>query len=306
MAKISRRDFLKAGAGILASIFLPRYFSGSEVKLDQGPVIGVAHGDKKKLVAGAVKKIGGIEQFVKTGDRVLIKPNISFAANAECGATTSAEIVKQVVQLCLDAGASRVIIVDYPLASAEICIEKSGIKEALLDKQKVNILMLNKERQFYEVDVPDGKELKTVKIAKELNNVDVFINVPTAKSHSATGVSLGMKNLMGLIWDRSIFHRGNLNQAIAELAIVIKPHLTIVDATRALISGGPGGPGMTMILNTVIAGTDIVAVDSYTTGIAPWYNKSFTGRNVKHIVAGYELRLGEIDTEKMKIKKVEV
>ncbi|MGQ9665372.1 MAG: DUF362 domain-containing protein [bacterium] len=306
MDKISRRDFLKAGAGIFASILLPRYFTGSEVKLDNGSVIGVAHGDKEKLVAGAVKQIGGIERFVKNGDRVLIKPNISFAANAECGATTSAEIVKQVVQLCLDAGSSKVIIVDYPLASAAICMKNSRIKEAVVDKTKVNILMLNKERQFYEVDVPDGKELKTVKIAKELNNVDVFINVPTAKSHSATGVSLGMKNLMGLIWDRSLFHRGNLHQAIAELAAVIKPQLTIVDATRALTSGGPAGPGKTVFLNTVIAGTDIVAVDSYTTGITPWYNRSFTGRDVKHIVAAYRLGLGEIDIEKVQIRKVEV
>ncbi len=306
MGKISRRDFLKAGAGIVASIFLPRYFTGSEVKSDKGPFIGVAQGNKAKLVTGAIEQIGGIERFVKSGNRVLIKPNISFAANAECGATTSAEIVKQIVQLCLNAGAVKVIIVDYPLANTEICIEKTGIKEALVDKTKVNILMLSKERQFYEVEVPGGKALKTVKIAKELNNVDVVINVPTAKSHSATGVSLGMKNLMGLIWDRNIFHRGNLHQSIAELATVVKPHLTIVDATRALTSGGPGGPGKTVILNTVIAGTDIVAVDSYTTGITQWYNKSFTGRNVKHIVAGYELGLGEIDTEKMQIKKVEV
>lgn len=306
MDKISRRDFIKVGAGIVATMFLPRYFTGSEVKSDKGPVIGVAYGNREKLVTGAIEQIGGIERFVKSGGRVLIKPNISFAANAECGATTSAEIVKQIVQLCLNAGAGRVIIVDYPLANAEICIEKSGIKEALVDKTKINILMLSKERQFYEVEIHDGKALKTVKIAKELNNVDTVINVPTAKSHSATGVSLGMKNLMGLIWDRSIFHRGNLHQAIAELATVIKPHLTIVDATRALTSGGPGGPGRTVILNTVIAGADIVAVDSYTTGITQWYNKSFSGKNVKHIVVGYEIGLGEIDTEKMQIKKVEV
>ena len=168
------------------------------------------------------------------------------------------------------------------------------------------MLTLTKERYFTEVEIPLGKELKSIKVAKAILNADKIINLPTAKSHSATGVSLGIKNLMGLIWSRDFLHRVNLNKAIAELATVIKPNLTIVDATRALTSGGPGGPGKTVILNTVIAGTDPVAVDSYTVGITQWYNKSFTGKNVKYIVAAQELGLGEIDTNMMLIKEVKV
>jgi uncharacterized protein (DUF362 family) len=135
---------------------------------------------------------------------------------------------------------------------------------------------------------------------------DKFINLPTAKSHSATGVSLGMKGLMGLIWDRGALHQMNLHQAIADLATVIRPDLTIIDATRAMTSGGPGGPGKTVQLDTVIAGTDPVAVDSYAVGITQWYNKSFSGKSVKYIVAASELGLGEIDTAKMQIKEVKV
>jgi len=111
---------------------------------------------------------------------------------------------------------------------------------------------------------------------------------------------------MGLIWDRSYLHRIDLHRAIAELALVIKPDLTIIDATRVLTSGGPGGPGKTITLNTVIAGADIVAVDSYGVGLSQWYNKSFTGRNVKYILEAHNLGLGEIDTEKMEIKEVKV
>jgi uncharacterized protein (DUF362 family) len=240
------------------------------------------------------------------GDRVLLKPNISFAANAECGATTSVEIIKQVVELCLKQGASKVIIIDYPLANPGLCIERTRIKEAIIDTNKVSLLLLNKERQFVDVEIPNGKELKTVKIARELQKVDKFINLPTAKSHSATGVSLGIKNLMGLIWDRSYLHRIDLHRAIAELALVIKPDLTIIDATRVLTSGGPGGPGKTITLNTVIAGADIVAVDSYAVGLSQWYNKSFTGRNVKYILEAHNLGLGEIDKDKMEIKEVKV
>jgi len=127
--------------------------------------------------------------------------------------------------------------------------------------------------------------------------------MPTAKTHSATGVSLGIKGLMGLIWDRGHLHRVNLHRAIAELATVIKPGLTVVDATRALTSGGPGGPGKTVTLNKVVAGTDLVAVDSYTVGLAQWYKKSWTGNQVKYIRAAADLGLGEINTSNMQIKE---
>ncbi len=304
--EISRRDFLKLGAGLALSLALPVKLLGDEKDKISGPLIAVARGEKNKLVKAAIDLLGGIDKFIKPQDRVLIKPNISFSANAECGATTSSGIIKQVVELCLEAGASKVTIIDYPLANPEICIEKSGVNEALIDAERVNLLMLSKERQFTEVEVTGGKELKTIKIAKELQKVDRFINLPTAKSHSATGVSLGIKNLMGLIWDRSHLHRLDLHRAIAELGLVLKPDLTIVDATRVLTSGGPGGPGKTVILNTVIGGIDMVAVDSYTVGISQWYDKSFTGKNVKYIINAYELGLGEIDTQKMVIKEVKV
>lgn len=303
---ITRRDFLKFSAGVAAAALLPKFLRGTTEEEISGPLIGVARGEKTKLVKAAVDAIGGINQFVKQGDKVCIKPNISFAANIDSGATTSPEVVKQVVELCLDAGAAKVIILDHTIQDSQLCVENSRIEEAVVDKAKVNVLTLVKERQFTEVTVPQGKELKSIKIAKVIQTADKLINLPTAKSHSATGVSLGIKNLMGLIWNRGNLHRINLHRAIAELATVIKPDLTIIDATRALTSGGPGGPGKSVVLNTVVAGTDAVAVDSYTVGITQWYNKSFTGNKVKYIVAASELGLGEIATDKMKIIEVEM
>jgi len=304
--RLSRRDFLKLGMGAAAVALLPRGLVAAEAEKPAGPAVAVARGDKAKLVKAALDSLGGIKVFVKPGDKVCIKPNISFAANAECGATTSAEVMQQVVRLCLEAGAARVLLVDHTLASAQVCVEKSGINKALLDKDKVSVLTLGKERQFAEVKVAQGSELKTTKVARALLESDKFINLPTAKSHSATGVSLGMKNLMGLIWDRGSLHSLNLHQCIADLATVMKPHLVIVDATRALTSGGPGGPGKTVQLNTVVAGTDPVAVDSYAVGITQWYSKSFTGKGVKYIVAAAAHQLGEIDPAKMDVREVKV
>jgi uncharacterized protein (DUF362 family) len=303
MRRYSRRDFIKLSTGTAAAALLFPHLVFSQGS--EGSKVSVAHGDISKLVVAAIDALGGIDTFVRSGETVCIKPNISFAANIDCGATTSPGIVKQLVSLCLAAGAAKVIIVDHTIANAELCMDKSRIGEAVLDKKRVSVLTPTKERQFVEVNVPGGSELQSVKIARVLQSIDRLINVPTAKSHAATGVSLGIKNLMGLIWNRGYLHRKNLHRAIAELGLVIKPDLTIIDATRALVSGGPGGPGKTEKLDTVIAGTDMVAVDSYTVGIAKWYERSFTGTQVKYLAAAYELGLGEIDTEKMSIVKVE-
>ncbi|UCD05770.1 MAG: DUF362 domain-containing protein [candidate division WOR-3 bacterium] len=303
MDKITRRDFIKIGAGAALFTLLPRSLMSADNK--NMPVIGVAEGDNSKLVKAAVDLVGGIDKFMKKGDVVCIKPNLSFASNIDCGATTNPDIVRQMVRLCLNAGASRVIVLDHTIHEATLCVERSRIEEAIIDK-KVSLVTLQQERQYTEVDVPDGKELRTIQIAKAIQNADLLINMPTAKSHSGTGVSLGLKGLMGLIWDRGYLHRVNLDRAIAELSTVIKPSLTVIDATRALTTGGPGGPGKTVVLNKVVAGSDPVAVDSYTVGIAQWYKKSWSGTQVKHIRAAADLGLGEIDTANMQIKDIRV
>jgi uncharacterized protein (DUF362 family) len=109
---------------------------------------------------------------------------------------------------------------------------------------------------------------------------------------------------MGLIWDRWSFHsKYDIDQALADLATVIKPQLTILDATRALVSGGPGGPGEVVKPNLIIAGIDPVAVDSYTVSIAPWYGQNFKGRQVKHLLLANQRGLGKIDLDQLKILK---
>ena len=152
--------------------------------------------------------------------------------------------------------------------------------------------------------IPQGKVLDRVEVLKDILDNAVLINVPVAKSHSATGVSLGLKGLMGLIWDRESFHsQFNINQGIADLATVIKPQLTILDATRAMASGGPGGPGDVKKPNLIVAGVDPVAVDSYGVGIVPWYGQNFKGRQVEHLLIAHQRGLGKIDVEKLKITK---
>ena len=226
--------------------------------------LAVISGEPATATKKALEAVGGISRFVEKGQRVVLKPNMSFARTPDFGATTHPSVVATVAQACVEAGASQVLVLDHTLQRAELCLERAGIREACRNIPGVHVLALQDRKFFREIKIPQGKVLDRVEVMKEVLDDSVLINIPVAKSHSTTGVSLGMKGLMGLIWDRESFHsQFNINQALADLATVIKPRLTILDATRALVSGGPGGPGEVKKTNLVIAGVDPVAVDSY-------------------------------------------
>jgi uncharacterized protein (DUF362 family) len=306
----TRRDFLKTSAktGLLLSIGYPLTpLSGKALASAETltPVdLAAVTGDPAKAVGRAIDLLGGMKQFVKKGQRVVIKPNMSFAKTPDEATNTSPKVVAAVARACMEAGAKNVLVVDHTLQKAELCLERSGIREACKPVKGTHVLALNDERFYQQVRVPRGKSIAQLKIMKEVMRCDVLINLPTAKSHSATGVSLGMKGLMGVIWDRGSFHsKADLNQAIADLSTVVKPALTIIDASRALINGGPSGPGKVEKLNTIIAGIDPVAVDTYGVSIARWYDKKFEVINVKHIMAAHRMGLGNNNLDQLRIKK---
>ncbi len=300
---VTRRDFLKTGSAAAATAaFTSVNVLAEDVKK---PVVAVAKGKPEELVKKAITALGGMQNFVKKGDRVVLKANMGFPNPPEWGTTTHPVIVKTAAELCLEAGAQRVIVIDNPLRDGKVCKEKSGIGAAVEGMKGVVIALLEDPKFYQDTPIPGGKQLKTTSIAKEVLRANCIINVPTAKSHSATGVSLGIKNLMGLIWDRKVMHEQmELNQAIADLLLVIKPTLTIVDCVYALLTNGPGGPGKTEELNMVVASADPVAADSYTVGVARWYNREFKGAQVKHIKNAYDMGLGQIDVDKMDVKIV--
>jgi uncharacterized protein (DUF362 family) len=266
--------------------------------------LAVISGEPIAATRKALGAMGGISRFVKKGQRVVLKPNMSFARTPDFGATTHPQVVVTVAQACMEAGASQVLVLDYTLQRAELCLERTGIREACKNIAGVHVLALQERKFFREIKIPNGKALERVEVIKEILDGPVLINLPVAKSHSATGVSMGMKGLMGLIWDRESFHsKFNMNQAIADLGTIIKPQLTLLDATRALVSGGPGGPGEVKKPNLIIAGIDPVAVDAYGVSIAPWYGQNFKGRQVEHLLIANQRGLGKIDIDQLHIIK---
>jgi len=295
----TRRNFLKTvAAGLALGLGDRPVYSNAKDRYD----LAVISGEPAAATRKALEAMGGISRFVKKGQLVVLKPNMSFANPPEWGSTTHPRVVATVALACIEAGAQQVVVLDHPLRRAELCPERTGIRDACKNIKGVYVLALAEKKFFREIKIPQGKAVERVEVLKDVLESQVLINLPVAKTHSATGVSLGIKGLMGLIWDRESFHsKYNINQALADLATVIKPQLTILDATRALVSGGPGGPGEVQKPNLIIAGIDPVAVDSYGVSIAPWYGQNFKGRQVEHLLIAHQRGLGKIDIDQLKI-----
>lgn len=298
---ITRRGFITTTSA-LPFISGP-FFTGRSFAADTAD-LGVGKGnDIEAAVRAAVAAVGGMEKFVKKGDRVAIKPNLSFASPPERAATTNPDTLRAVMKLALEAGAKQVLVIDHPLQQASIISTESEIAKAVKETKNATMILPTTEDLYEEKAIPQGKAMKSTKTMKILNEVDVLINLPVAKNHSATFVSLGIKGNLGLVYDRIAYHNcSDFLQSLADLATLIKADLTIVDAVRALTTRGPQGPGKVEKLDTIVAGADPVAVDSYATELTPWNNRAAKGRNIQYLVAANQMGLGEIDTSKLSVK----
>lgn len=263
---------------------------------DRKKLVVAAGTDPNSLIEKGLIALGGIGQLVKKGSSVVIKPNFSVPRKPEEAATTNPLLVAAVVKQCLAAGAKEVKVIDYPFSGPQ-CLVNSGIKAAV-EAAGGRAFNINTQSFYTEVDM-GGTILKNVLFSKDVLNADVLINFPILKHHMMTKVTMSLKGMMGLVWDRGYFHRTDLNQAIAELSAYRKPDLIILDATRGIIDHGPGGPGTIKEWNQVVFGADPVAVDAYGAnlfGLKP--------TDIDHITAAAKLGVGEIDLQKLTVQKV--
>lgn len=265
--------------------------------------LAIAYGQNPELIVqAAIQALGGIERFVKKGNDVIIKPNICVAYYTyEYAATTNPEVVGALVRLCMAAGARRVRVMDQPFGgTAEQAYERSGIAKAV--KEAGAEMEVMSAMKFRETAIPDGKDITKWPIYADALDTDVLINVPIAKHHSLARLTLGMKNLMGLIKNRGEFHF-NLGQRIADLTSLLRPQLTVVDAVRILTNHGPSGGNLddVKLMNTVIASHDIVAADAYAATLF-----GLTGNDIPAIRAAAQMGLGTTDLKSMKVEEISV
>jgi uncharacterized protein (DUF362 family) len=265
--------------------------------------LAVARGSEPKaLTRAALAALGGIERFIKSGAEVIVKPNICVDYRSyKYGATTNPEVVAALVELCLGAGARRVRVMDSPFGgTAESAYVTSGIADAVAaaggEMEAMN------PAKFRKTDIPEGRDISRWSVYQDVLAADLVINVPIAKHHSLARLSLGGKNLMGVIENRGGIHV-DLGQRIADLVSLVRPQLTVVDAVRTLMTHGPtgGNLGDVRLTNTVIASHDIVAADAYA---ATLFDR--TGADIAYVRAAAEMGLGTLDLASVKIEEIAV
>ena len=301
---MDRRDFLKQvmlwSAGISTAIpsfqIVPELLAADE----QPPLVSHAKGkDYYAHVAQVLEPLGTISKFVTTGDRVVIKPNMAWDRNPAQAANTHPQVVKALVELSLDAGAGKVMVFDRTCNEERRCYVNSGIQDAMATVKDSRLKYYHPDsRKFVPVDIKRGKAVRRLEIYKDALEADTYINVPIAKHHSLSRLTLGLKNSMGVLGgNRGQMHQ-NIGQKLADLATVVKPKLTVIDATRVLLRNGPQGGDIddVKILDTVIASADPVACDAYATTLF-----DLQPGEISSTVAAYKLGLGEMDLAKMRI-----
>jgi uncharacterized protein (DUF362 family) len=264
------------------------------------PVLAQAKGTNyAQLVGDAINALGGMKKFVHPGEVVVVKPNITFSRTPEMGANTNPQVVKKVVELCLEAGAKKVKVFDRVDSDPRVTYTMSGIKAAVESiKDSRAALEFVDERRFVTINIDKGKSLKRWSFYKDVLEADRFINVPVAKTHHYSRLTMAMKNMMGVLGGKRDTLHVNLHQNIADMNLILRPDLHILDATRIMTQNGPDGGCFedVQIKNTIIAGTDAVAVDAYGTTLF-----DLKPEDIGYIVKAHELGLGEMHLGKIKV-----
>jgi len=292
---LDRRNFIKHSILAYTTLKLFSPLSTFAAEKNKSLVSICESADSRQAVRQAVKMAGGIGNFISKNDTVAVKPNMAWARKPEYAANTNPDVVAEVVKLCYEAGAKKVYVTDNPCNSPRSVYALSNIP-ALVQKEGAEVF-IPQSRHYKDMNL-GGKFVDDWSVLEIFHTADKVINVPVAKHHGSSRITVSMKNWLGAVGGfRGLLHQ-NLHQAIVDLASFFKPTLNIVDCTRILMANGPTGGSLDDVkrLNRVIVSTDQVAVDS----IAAEYLGT-SPENVKFIQIAEKKGLGTSDKNKMNI-----
>lgn len=302
---MQRRSFLKAvGVGTWAAGFVlgdpGRRSFAAEPTVGNPDLVAVRNGEPESLFDHGIEALGGMARFVKKGQTVVVKPNIGWNVPPERAANTNPRLVRRIVEHCLQAGAKQVYVFDHTCDGWRESYRTSGIEQAVKDAGG-KLAPGNSEGYFQTVAIPEGRRLREVKEHELILQADVLINVPVLKSHGGARLTVAMKNLMGVVWDRGEWHANDLHQCIADFATYRKPDLNVVDAYNVLLRHGPRGVSAADVSNmrSQLLSTDLVTADAAAAklfGLEP--------DAVDYIRIAGELGVGRKDLENLAIRRI--
>lgn len=267
---MDRREFLKTiacggMAALLSSTLRPLEAIGASSQNVAGAsypqLVAVRGGSPDALFDRGIEALGGIKQFVRKGQNVLIKPNMAWAVGPDTAGNTNPLLLKRVIEQCLAAGARRVSVFDHTCDEWRSAYSTSGLEKTAKDAGAA-VAPGHVEGNYQEVSI-NGPTLKKAKVHELYLSSDVIINLPVLKHHSGAGMTAAMKNLMGVVWDRYDYHREGLSDCIADFCAFRRPTLNVVDAYKVMLTGGPRGSAASKyaMSKMLILSTDIVAAD---------------------------------------------
>ena len=303
---MKRREFVKKGigAGLAAgsAMALTPYMKafGGPAQAGSYDLVAVKGGEPGQMFDQAILSLGGMEKYVKSGQTVVIKPNIGWDATPERAANTNPQLVGRMVEHCLSAGAKDVLVFDHTINEWTRSYKNSGIEKAVKEAGG-KMVAGNSQGRYHEIEIPDGKRLKKTFVHELILESDVFINVPVLKHHGGAGLCVTMKNLMGAVWDRQYWHANDLHQCIADFTTAIKPDLNVVDAYWVLKRNGPRGVSTADVITmkSQIISADMVAADAAATKL---FGKE--PGQIGHIRKASEMGLGTMDLSKLNINRI--
>ena len=211
-------------------------------------------------------------------------------------------ILDGIIEHCFNAGAKEVYVFDHTCDTWNKCYTNSGIEKAAKDAG-AKVVAGNSESYYQDISVPGGKSLKKAKVHELILESDVFINVPVLKHHSSAKVTISMKNLMGIVWDRRYWHSNDLHQCIADLPTFRKPDLNVVDAYAVMKRNGPRGVSDADVvpMKSLVLSSDIVAADAASAmifGTKP--------QEIPHIRIANDMKVGNMNLDQLSIKRIKV
>lgn len=300
--KITRRHFIKKSISALSllslsSLQLPKLVKAS----DSFDLLVIEGGTPEQRIAKMFEAFGGAKKLMPSNAFIALKPNASFARTPKQAANVNPKTIYALTDtIKKETNPKEIKAFDYTSDPADISFDKSGINEAI-KKAGGSIYAAEQENQYEYINIPKARELKKQLVNKDIRKSDFFINIAIPKNHSITELTVGIKNLMGCIFNRDIYHMKGLNQCIAELATAVLPDLNIIDAENILLTRGPHGPGKVKNTKTTIVSKDILLADAYAVTL---FDRN--AKDIPHLKYAHQLGVGEIDLTKATIKTITI